>query len=310
MHSRFSTRVARFPFFRTVAGIQSLQNRIRAALLVVPLAGFLAGAAPVLSAPVGSAVVGSGVTTKIGQREQVVFTLVNYDIQATSFQFEIQSVPKGLVVDGEATGQVAVEGRQANTLAFAFSVGVGTPLGFNDITVGWSNTNTGETGRAAARVLITPYDDYSPTLYSTPNPAHLTGSVSGGATTVAGCLTDSLGVATGWNIQGLCPYLYSTEVTNPKEGSSGLVVADPMSGGIDILAGAPTLIQQALTLSNSPDPIVLNVVSIRMDVTTSAGLKTTTAFSRYAVVSTQANSIGEPVEPLTWSRLKGVFGPR
>lgn len=285
-----------------------------AALLGAVLLGatLLLGALSAASAwadPGGVCVVGSGSTTKRGQRDRAVFTILNSGAAPAQVTCAAQGVPAGFTVEAVTPEALMVEPGEVASVTLDLTVSFVAAEGFHDIPLAWQDAVSNTSGVATARILLSPYDAYSPTLTAGPDPLRLFGSTAGHVRGLAGCLTDDNGTLVPWFITE-CPFVFTTRIENPIPGGVGLVTVAPLTGPLDIPEGAPTPIVQDVAAPSEAEAFGLNLVTIEIDALTPAAWHHTAAYARYAVVWSRPAARILAVEPAHWGGVKAQFGGR
>lgn len=279
-----------------------------AALLGAALLGAMSASAA-FATPGGLCVVGSGSTTKRGQHDRAVFTILNSGSAPAQVACAAQAVPAGFTVDAVTPEAMTVEPGEVASVTLDLTVSFAAAEGFHDIPLAWQEAVSKTSGVATARILLSPYDAYSPTLTAEPDPLRLVGSSAGSVRGLAGCLTDNNGTVVPWHITQ-CPFVFNTRIENPISGSVGLVTVVPLTGPLDIPEGAPTPIPQEVTAPAEAESFGLNVVTIEIDALTPAGWHRTAAYGRYAVVWSRPAARFLAVEPAHWGEIKAQFDGR
>lgn len=288
------------PAPRPGAGPRAVMALAVAGILILPLPAAHAAAITV---------VGSGSTTKAGQHESIRFVILNTGAAPARVSGTLAPLPVGFALTTEAPGTRLVEPGTVAVMEAGIQVAFGTPDGFHDITFNWADDVSGESGAAAARVLLTPYDTYSPTLSVVPDPLLLVGEAAGSSRGLAGCLTDNNGTLVPWFITE-CPFVFRTRVEQPGTGAAGRVVVTPLSGVLDIPEGAPTEIPLSVTAPAEAGALGLDVVTIEIDALTPAGWRRTAAWCRFAVAWSRPTARLLTVRTGTWGDIKSQYAQR
>lgn len=254
-----------------------------------------------------SVVTGSIVTSKASLSDGLIYTFVNCQPFAVTFNYGVTLLPQLIQTGGAPpAGSLNIPAQSYASIQLVVQILPGTTPGLFPAPLNWTNVTTLETGAATAAIQTRPFDEYSPTLFSTPNPRVLIlgpGSVA----TLAGCRIDSAGFVPRWRIIGDDSlFAYATTVTNPVPAGALMSVSNG-SGSLPIPAGPPAAIIQTITPPVGPDPIVVNEVTVTLAAPSPGGPIPGVAVSRYTVIYFNPGPV--PAETRRWSEIKRLYAP-